>query len=35
VGGVPARIIRPLTAEDDALIHRKARRDAPDDLYSG
>jgi acetyltransferase-like isoleucine patch superfamily enzyme len=35
VGGVPARIIRPLTAEDDALIHRKARRDAPDDLPSG
>ena len=35
VGGVPARIIRPLTAEDDVLIHRKARRDAPDDLYSG
>jgi len=35
VGGVPARIIRPLTAEDDALIRRKARRDAPDDLYSG
>jgi carbonic anhydrase/acetyltransferase-like protein (isoleucine patch superfamily) len=35
VGGVPARIIRPLTAEDDALIHRKARRDAPADLYSG
>ena len=35
VGGVPARIIRPLTAEDDALVHRKARRDAPDDLYSG
>ena len=35
VGGVPARVIRPLTAEDDALIHRKARRDAPDDLYSG
>jgi carbonic anhydrase/acetyltransferase-like protein (isoleucine patch superfamily) len=35
VGGVPARIIRPLTAEDDALIHRKARRDAPDDFYSG
>ena len=35
VGGVPARIIRPLTPEDDALVHRKARRDAPDDLYSG
>ena len=35
VGGVPARIIRPLTPEDDVLIHRKARPDAPDDLYSG
>lgn len=35
VGGVPARVIRPLTAEDDVLIHRKARADAPDDLYSG
>jgi carbonic anhydrase/acetyltransferase-like protein (isoleucine patch superfamily) len=35
VGGVPARVIRPLTAEDDVLVHRKARRDAPDDLYSG
>jgi UDP-3-O-[3-hydroxymyristoyl] glucosamine N-acyltransferase len=34
VGGVPARILRPLTAEDDALVHRKARPDAPDDLYS-
>ena len=35
VGGVPARILRPLTAEDEVLIHRKARPDAPDDLYSG
>ena len=34
VGGVPARILRPLTPEDDVLVHRKARRDAPDDLYS-
>ncbi len=34
VGGVPAKVIRPLTAEDDVLIHRKARTDAPDDLYS-
>jgi UDP-3-O-[3-hydroxymyristoyl] glucosamine N-acyltransferase len=33
VGGVPAKVIRPLTAEDDVLIHRKARADAPDDLY--
>ena len=35
VGGVPAKVLRPLTAEDDVLIHRKARRDAPDDLFSG
>jgi carbonic anhydrase/acetyltransferase-like protein (isoleucine patch superfamily) len=35
VGGVPARILRPLTAEDDVLIRRKARSDAPDDLNSG
>jgi acetyltransferase-like isoleucine patch superfamily enzyme len=35
VGGVPARVLRPLSAEDDVLIHRKARRDAPDDLFSG
>jgi acetyltransferase-like isoleucine patch superfamily enzyme len=35
VGGVPAKVIRPLTAEDDVLIHRKARADAPDDLFSG
>jgi acetyltransferase-like isoleucine patch superfamily enzyme len=34
VGGVPAKVIRPLTAEDDVLIHRKARADAPDDLYT-
>lgn len=35
VAGVPAKIIRPLTPEDEILIHRKARKDAPDDLYSG
>jgi acetyltransferase-like isoleucine patch superfamily enzyme len=35
VGGVPARVIRPLTAEDDVLVRRKARADAPDDLYAG
>jgi acetyltransferase-like isoleucine patch superfamily enzyme len=34
VGGVPAKVIRPLTDEDDVLVHRKARADAPDDLYS-
>jgi len=34
VGGVPAKVIRPLTPEDDALVHRKARADAPDDLFS-
>jgi acetyltransferase-like isoleucine patch superfamily enzyme len=32
VGGVPARVIRPLTPEDEALILRKARREIPDDL---
>jgi UDP-3-O-[3-hydroxymyristoyl] glucosamine N-acyltransferase len=35
VAGVPARIVRPLTAEDEVLIHRKARPDAPDHLFSG
>ena len=34
VGGVPAKVIRPLTPEDEVLIRRKARRDAPDDLYA-
>lgn len=34
VGGVPAKVIRPLTAEDDVLIHRPARKDAPPDLFS-
>ena len=31
VGGVPARVIRGLTKEDLALIHRKTREDAPDE----
>jgi acetyltransferase-like isoleucine patch superfamily enzyme len=34
VGGVPARVIRPLSPEDDVLIHRKTRDDIPDDLYT-
>lgn len=31
VGGVPAKVIRPLTAEDEALLLRKTRSDIPDD----
>jgi acetyltransferase-like isoleucine patch superfamily enzyme len=34
VGGVPARVLRPLGAEDEALVRRKARPDAPDDLFA-
>jgi acetyltransferase-like isoleucine patch superfamily enzyme len=33
VGGVPARIIRPLGPEDEVLIRRKTRPEIPDDLY--
>jgi UDP-3-O-[3-hydroxymyristoyl] glucosamine N-acyltransferase len=33
VGGVPARVLRPLTDEDEVLIRRKTRSDIPDDLY--
>jgi acetyltransferase-like isoleucine patch superfamily enzyme len=33
VGGVPAKVVRPLTAEDEALVHRKTRNDIPDHLY--
>jgi acetyltransferase-like isoleucine patch superfamily enzyme len=35
VGGMPARVLRPLTPEDDTLIRRKTRNDIPDDLYGG
>jgi acetyltransferase-like isoleucine patch superfamily enzyme len=35
VGGVPARVIRPLEEADLVLVHRKTRKDIPDDLYSG
>jgi acetyltransferase-like isoleucine patch superfamily enzyme len=33
VGGVPARVVRPLKEEDLVLVHRKTRDDIPDDLY--
>jgi acetyltransferase-like isoleucine patch superfamily enzyme len=33
VGGVPAKIVRPLTTDDEVLIFTKTRRDIPDDLY--
>ena len=33
VAGVPARVVRPLTPEDEVLIRTKARDDIPDDLY--
>lgn len=35
VGGVPARVLRPLGPEDEILVRKKARRDAPDDLFAG
>ena len=34
VGGVPAKIVRPLHDEDLVLVHRKTRKDIPDDLYA-
>ena len=33
VGGVPARVVRPLTEKDLSRIRRKTRRDMPDDYY--
>ena len=33
VGGVPARVVRPLRDEDLVLIHHKTREDIPDGLY--
>jgi acetyltransferase-like isoleucine patch superfamily enzyme len=33
VGGVPARIVRPLDASDLVLVHRKTRDDIPDGFY--
>jgi acetyltransferase-like isoleucine patch superfamily enzyme len=33
VGGVPAKILRPLTADDEALVRKKTRADIPADLY--
>jgi acetyltransferase-like isoleucine patch superfamily enzyme len=32
VGGVPARIVRPLLDQDLVLVHRKTRADMPDEL---
>jgi acetyltransferase-like isoleucine patch superfamily enzyme len=33
VAGVPAKVLRPLNENDLARIHRKTRRDMPDDYY--
>ena len=33
VGGVPARVLRPLTPEDEVLVMRKTRSDIPDEVY--
>jgi hypothetical protein len=33
VAGVPAKVVRPLSEKDLARIHRKTRRDMPDDYY--
>jgi acetyltransferase-like isoleucine patch superfamily enzyme len=33
VAGVPAKVVRPLNEKDLARIHRKTRRDMPDDYY--
>jgi len=33
VGGMPARVLRPLTGADMELVLRKTRPDIPDDLY--
>lgn len=33
VGGVPAKVLRPLGPEDEALVRRKTRDDIPDDFY--
>jgi acetyltransferase-like isoleucine patch superfamily enzyme len=35
VGGVPAKVIRPLDQKDLARIRRKTRGDMPDDYYDG
>ena len=32
IGGVPAKVIRDLSSEDQFLIERKTRPDLPDDL---
>jgi acetyltransferase-like isoleucine patch superfamily enzyme len=33
VAGVPARVVRPLSEADEALVRAKTRPDIPDDLY--
>jgi acetyltransferase-like isoleucine patch superfamily enzyme len=33
VGGVPAKVVRPLTEKDLSRIRRKTRREMPDDYY--
>jgi acetyltransferase-like isoleucine patch superfamily enzyme len=33
VGGVPARVLRPLTPDDEVLVMRKTRSDIPSDFY--
>ena len=33
VGGIPAKVLRPLNPEDEVLVLRKTRPDIPDDLY--
>ena len=35
VGGVPAKVIRPLDEKDQVLIQRRTRDDIPPDLYEG
>jgi acetyltransferase-like isoleucine patch superfamily enzyme len=32
IAGVPARVVKDLTAEDKFLIERKTRRDLPDNI---
>lgn len=34
VGGVPAKVVRPLRPEDEILVRRKARIDTPDHLLA-
>jgi acetyltransferase-like isoleucine patch superfamily enzyme len=34
VGGVPAKVVRPLRPEDEILVRRKARKDTPDHVLA-